>query len=198
MRATLLRLSFPLAVSIAVILSYYAGPDAYLLWATANLSILEVVTGIVLVITLITSLNTCWLSGKYDNKLLRRWLILYCIAIFYFVGEDQNWGQYYFNTQASDWFMANNKEQETNLHNVSSWFNQKPRLVTELWCIIAGILVPLGWSKPKPLTQSFVPSILWPDVRVLPVAILAVTVTLPERLWKRLGISASANCIMFA
>ena len=81
-----------------------------------------------------------------------------------------------------EYFLLNNKEHETNLHNMNSWFNQKPRLVVLFWILIAGLAVPLGWKWPVEKTKKFVPTIFWPDTRVLPLAILALITRLPEKL----------------
>ena len=181
--------AFPALFTFMVIRSYYESPEAYYLWIKSHTSALEAGTGLILILVLCISILTVGLARTRGDGLLKRWLVVFTLAVFFFAGEDQNWGQHYFNTTVPDFFMEHNKEKETNLHNISSWFNQKPRLATEIWIIIAGILVPLGWSWPRKRTAGFVPAILWPAKRLVPFAVLTVVMTLPDRLWKWFEIS---------
>jgi hypothetical protein len=110
---------------------------------------------------------------------VRIWLLLFFVAIVYYAGEDLNWGQYYFGWDAPEYFQVHNREHETNLHNMSPWFNQKPRLVVELWLLIACIAVPLGWRLPQRLTAKFIPAIFWPDARLMLIAAMALLLKVP-------------------
>lgn len=116
---------------------------------------------------------------------LRIWMAVYAVALIFFAGEDQNWFQYWLGAKVPEYFLAHNKEHEINLHNISSWFNQKPRLIVELWALIACTLVPLGWwAWPKKATQKFIPAQLWPDARVIPIAVISIGIGMAGRLQK--------------
>lgn len=122
-----------------------------------------------------------------QGKHLKGWMVVYILALIFFAGEDQNWFQYWLGVTPPDFFLAHNKEQETNLHNMSTWFNQKPRLVVEVWALIACILVPLGWwTWPKDKTKKWVPADLWPDTRVVTLAVLTLLIGQSRRLFKYL------------
>ena len=43
-------------------------------------------------------------------------------------------GQYIFTWESSSFFLKNNHQKETNLHNISSLFNELPRNLLFLWC----------------------------------------------------------------
>lgn len=119
---------------------------------------------------------------------LRGWMVVYAIALIFFAGEDQNWFQYWIGAEVPDYFLAHNKEKEINLHNINSWFNQKPRLVVELWALIACTLVPLGWWMwPKNATKKFIPTELWPDARVVPIAVMSIGIGMLGRAQKHLA-----------
>lgn len=119
---------------------------------------------------------------------LRLWMVIYAIALVFFAGEDQNWFQYWIGAEVPDYFLVHNKEHEINLHNINSWFNQKPRLIVELWALIACTLVPLGWwAWPKQATAKFIPAALWPDVRIVPLAALSIIVGMIGRVQKHLA-----------
>ncbi len=176
----------PLLTASTFFASYAIGPAAYDIWVMAPLGFTEGLIGGILLITVLTGIYILSKPVIWQNASLRFWLILYVLAVFYFMGEDQNWGQYYreryFGYEVSQYFLDNNKEQETNLHNMSSWFNEKPRILVTIWVFIAGLLVPLGWKWPVEKTKKFVPQIMWADARILPLAVLALTIRWPERL----------------
>src|SRR5262245_12827956 len=133
----------------------------------------ETVTGLVVLGAGVVGLIAFFHPAVRHDWTLRTWLLLFSLAALFFAGEDLNWGQYYFGWDAPGYFQTHNKEHETNLHNMSSWFNQKPRLFAELWLLVVGILVPLGWKLPQKLTSRFVPALLWPDRRLVFAALLA-------------------------
>jgi hypothetical protein len=123
-----------------------------------------------------------------QGRHLKIWMAVYALALIFFAGEDQNWFQYWLDTEVPDYFLVNNKEQETNLHNINSWFNQKPRLMVEAWLLIACVLVPMGWwTWPKRATRQFVPADLWPDRRIVALALGILAFGQLRRLFKYLG-----------
>jgi uncharacterized membrane protein len=90
---------------------------------------------------------------KFNNRLLYLWTIGWCLALIYFAGEEASWGQWYFGWETPESVAVANKQQETNLHNMSSWLNEKPRMLVEFWIIIAGIILPLLFTV-KPGKRS--------------------------------------------
>jgi hypothetical protein len=102
------------------------------------------------------------------------WSTLACaLACIYFAGEEASWGQHYFGWEAGERMAEINQQKETNLHNVSTWFNQKPRMVVEYWLLMGGIVLPL-WrairrSKADPESFSHW---FWPTNIVVPTAVL--------------------------
>jgi hypothetical protein len=76
-------------------------------------------------------------------KTSNTWLLLWAAACIYFAGEEASWGQWYFLWETPEGFAQINDQQETNLHNTSSWFDQKPRLAVELFVLIGGVIWPI-------------------------------------------------------
>ncbi len=81
------------------------------------------------------------------------WLLGWVLACVYFAGEEASWGQHYFRWAAPEALQGLNDQSETNLHNIGTWFDQKPRTLVELWMVFAGLLVPL--------IHRFRPQALW-------------------------------------
>jgi hypothetical protein len=81
------------------------------------------------------------------------WLAGWVLACIYFAGEEASWGQHYFHWGTPDALRGLNDQNETNLHNTSTWFDQKPRTLVELWMIFAGFIMPI--------LHRFRPRALW-------------------------------------
>jgi len=71
------------------------------------------------------------------------WLALGTIGAFYIAGEEISWGQWIFFWKTPEAWQVINDQKETNLHNVSSWLDQKPRIVLEIGVIMGGLILPL-------------------------------------------------------
>ena len=91
----------------------------------------------------------------YRNRLplwLLGWLLGWALACVYFAGEEASWGQHYFRWAAPEALQSLNDQKETNLHNIGTWFDQKPRALVELWIVFAGLLAPLvRYFRPRAL-----------------------------------------------
>jgi len=99
---------------------------------------------------------------------LMAWVICFCIGCAYIAGEEVSWGQHIFEWGTSDFWSDINDQNETNLHNTSSWLDQKPRLILFMGTIVGGLIIPaLAKFKPSALSQKF--AIIYPP------AILGVT-----------------------
>lgn len=80
---------------------------------------------------------------------LHLWLGALALGNLYIAGEEQSWGQHFFHWSTPDYWAELNRQHETNLHNVSSWLNHKPRVLLQLAIIFGAIVLPLtaarGW-----------------------------------------------------
>lgn len=65
------------------------------------------------------------------------------VGSFYISGEEISWGQHVLNWDTPAYWSNINDQNETNLHNTSSWLDQKPRLLLFAGIVAAGLLVPL-------------------------------------------------------
>lgn len=112
----------------------------------------------------------------FDVKepLLRIWILCAALGCFYIAGEEISWGQWVFGWITPEFWTAVNDQQETNLHNTSSWLDQKPRLLLFIGIIVGGLIIPAmrRWC-PQKLPRKF--EILYPS-DVVVVTALGVTV----------------------
>ena len=105
---------------------------------------------------------------KSQNIWLTAWVGIAALASLYVAGEEVSWGQWIFNWTTPEFWQGVNDQNETNLHNTSSWLDQKPRLVLLIGTIVGGLIIPalMKW-KPAALPQKF--TIIYPP------SILSVT-----------------------
>lgn len=75
------------------------------------------------------------------------WFRIICglgaLGCIYIAGEEVSWGQQIFKWATPESWLAVNDQQETNLHNTTSWLDQKPRLIIEIGVIVGGLILPL-------------------------------------------------------
>lgn len=137
------------------------------------LHVVEAVTGAVLAAALLTRRDV------RRRRWLTAWVGLALVGCVYVAGEEASWGQHIFAwTTPSEW-QAINDQGETNLHNVSSWFDQKPRLLLEIGVIVGGLVLPLVQRYGARLRQGRIAYIV-PPLTCLPTAAMAETVRLNE------------------
>ena len=112
-------------------------------------------------------------------------LVLMCFAI---AGEEASWGQHLVGWSTPEGWSEVNDQQETNLHNIGTWADQKPRAVVELGVIVLGILWPV-WHLLTSRKFDKPWSALLPPMMVLPIALFAEAARLLETVPKLTGIA---------
>jgi len=142
----------------------------------------ELATPAVLLLGVIFGFYCHSLRQELPSSWLYVWIMLVTAACIYFAGEEISWGQSIFHWQTPEVISRINDQNETNLHNMSSWLDQKPRLLLALGVLVGGILLPL-WRKAKGIVYAdrdwrywF-----WPDLVCLPTALLAFLIKIPQR-----------------
>lgn len=92
------------------------------------------------------------------------WLLLWTLACIYFAGEECSWGQWYLGYETPEALAEVNDQNEANLHNISSWLDQKPRAAVETFIILAGLILPVVlWKLGKsPARDSLTATVLAP------------------------------------
>lgn len=101
------------------------------------------------------------------------WVGIAALACLYISGEEVSWGQHFLNWDTPSYWAVVNDQQETNLHNTSSWLDQKPRLILMVGIILGGIIFPLLQKfKPGLLPRQF--AVLYPSMLFMPIALLVI------------------------
>lgn len=85
---------------------------------------------------------------RFPSRLHAGWLLIWTLACIYFAGEECSWGQWYFGFDTPTVIDDINKQDEFNLHNTTSWLNEKPRAAVELFVVTLGLFVPIAARLP--------------------------------------------------
>ncbi len=103
-----------------------------------NMTVLFLVLAIGFCIASLSRANRLRLSGS-----LKTWLFILIIGAAYFALEEISYGQHMFGWGTAETWKELNDQDETNLHNVHSLFDQVPRALLSLGILIGGIIMPL-------------------------------------------------------
>lgn len=145
--------------------------------------IIENLTVVVLIPAIGYAIYILLNAKRLPSAKLTLWYGLIGLAAIYFAGEEASWGQHWIGWNTPDGFKALNDQGETNFHNMSSWLDQKPRLIVELGALLAGVLLPLyfKWKKISFAVGSW-QSYFWPTWVCLPVCAMVGFVKMPDRI----------------
>lgn len=110
-------------------------------------------------------------------------IVFFALAAFYIAGEEHSWGQHFFNWNTPAYWSEINRQQETNLHNTSPWFNQRPKLIFDNAMFIGGLVVPFiqVWTG---YFRSPLLALLTPPLAIAPAALIALAFKVIDDLGK--------------
>lgn len=137
----------------------YAREDGFIEYGTAALLLCISVLSFSRLVNLWNSTPLLWKIGTLG----------FALIFIFGAGEEVSWGQRIFNWESSDYFIQNNAQQETNLHNMVVGETKINKLVfSKILVIILAIylvVLPILYRKVtaiKNLTNSFaVPVVQW-------------------------------------
>ena len=131
-------------------------------------------------------------NSSGQPPLLKFWFGLAAVCCFYVAGEEISWGQHVWDWATPDYWTAVNDQGETNLHNTSSWFDQKPRLLLQIGIIFGGIIAPvLNHYNLLKLPEKL--AILMPSPKLIVTALLILIPTLLEKGFEAFDIAIFAR-----
>ena len=141
----LLYHGFPLLVIVfPFIWVAMAGNDRML---KGEAGIVENATVIFLVVAIGYCISSLILAQRQELSVyLKAWLVLLILGAAYFALEEISYGQHMFGWDTAESWKELNDQDETNLHNVHSMFDQVPRALLTLGIFVGGILLPLYWK----------------------------------------------------
>ncbi len=178
-------LVFPLVMLAAIYLSRYFFLPFYLEWVEGEHGAIENLTALFLLPTIVLGILLLAHRHKFPRPYIAIWFLLHGIGALYFAGEEISWGQHYFGWATPETVDALNDQGETNLHNMSSWLDQKPRLLLVFWAVIGGLFLPLLHWRGHIAIGGQEDWRYWiiPPAACMPVGLVIMLVRLPEEIF---------------
>ncbi|WP_193370163.1 hypothetical protein [Pelagibius marinus] len=177
----LLYLWLPLVIAGVLSFTWHLNPDFYRSYVVGEIGLLEATHVIVPIISVIVALRILLLAEVRRDRLVFVWILLGLLGSVYMAGEEASWGQHYAGWLTPESWQAINDQGETNLHNTSSWLDQKPRTLLEIGVIVGGIIIPLLALR-RPAIRAGRFAVFLPPLVCLPVALIGETAKFSERL----------------
>lgn len=111
-------------------------------------------------------------AARQRERWLFFWVLAAALCSLYVAGEEISWGQHIFGWLTPESWGLYNDQNETNLHNVTAWLDQKPRHLLSAGTIVGGILIPL-YALYRPQVRESRLGIILPPFLCLPAAVIA-------------------------
>jgi hypothetical protein len=166
----------------------------YRRWMRSEKGLVENLT----VAFLLCAIACCFLCFRYRARVRWRFfgplMLVMAAGLVFFAGEEMSWGQHLFGFAPPESIAARNEQQEFNLHNdplLETVLDSLPRTVLTLVALVGGIIAPLARRKRGLHDRDFQDprpwGWIWPTFECMPAAILAVGLSLPEKIIEAFG-----------
>lgn len=119
-----------------------------------------------------------------EGKWLKFWYGIAFLGCLYIAGEEISWGQTYLQWATPESWGQINDQNETNLHNTSTWLDQKPKILLQIGVLIGGMIIPaLQKWKPSALPVKY--AAIYPSWQVAVTAGFALFVKIVDTIQDR-------------
>ncbi len=164
-------LGIPVLLTIFLIGAQAVSREFYATWILPEgRGFLEQGQFFIAVAAMVVALRLLFRPFVRSRRLVFIFLSLAALSCFYIAGEEYSWGQHFFGWQTPESWAEINRQQETNLHNASSVFGKKPRVVLELGILIGGLILPL-LAMFYPAIRANRWSLFFPPDAIVPIAL---------------------------
>jgi hypothetical protein len=191
-RAEILMYIFLLAIYIIGILITLANPEYFNSHFAQEDGFVENMTALGLLMVAVLQLSRLYKLGATKPLLWKVGVLLTVIVFFFGAGEEISWGQRIFDIQSGEFFLQNNAQQETNLHNlVVSGKKVNKIIFTQLFGLVVILyltLIPWLYNKSSFVKNTFIrfgfPIPRWNQVIVFVVFTLLMLTINADRKWE--------------
>ena len=152
---------------------------------TGDYSVFKRESGIIenmTVVLLVVAIGFCIASLSLANRLalsgfLKAWLFILIMGATYFALEEMSYGQHMFGWGTAESWKELNDQDETNLHNVHSLFDQVPRALLSLAILVGGVILPLyRYFRDIKLDESSRFYWQWPTMDCITIGLVVVLI----------------------
>ena len=176
-----LYLWLPLFVALALLILGHWDIVFYERYIGSEVGLLETSHVLIPLVSVGLCLRILATAEARADRLVFVWIALAALGSLYIAGEEASWGQHYVGWLTPEAWQTLNDQGETNLHNTSSWLDQKPRALLEVGVIVGGLIIPLMALRwPRLRAGRF--AVFLPPLVCFPAAVIAIG----SKLWERL------------
>jgi len=151
----------PPALGLLLIALMHAAPEFYGRYVAPEMGLVEIAQVLLIGAAAVSAGRLLSLPAVRRERWLGLWVGLALVGCVYVAGEEVSWGQHLFGWTAPEGWATVNDQGETNLHNVTSWLDQKPRTLLEIGVVVGGLILPLlgrpAWLRRRPRIAFLVP-----------------------------------------
>lgn len=115
------------------------------------------------------------------GKLLALWFFLGAMVCIAFAGEEASWGQHWIGWESPEYFAENNRQGETNVHNLNKQLGRVVKTVLTIAIIIGGLILPLSRGDRNLAGNATFMDFVQGSRVCIPVALFVFLVRLIER-----------------
>lgn len=183
-----LWLGFPPLLLLPLVVSRLKGREAYDALVRSELGLIENMTLVVLCVAIVLSVMLFLRRRAVGSRLFGPLMAIMVLGLVYFAGEEASWGYHFFDWEVLGGLTETNNQGEPNLHNQEGFLggllDQLPRTLLSI-AAAGGILIPLIARRRKlPMGKYW----LLPTIVCLPTCVLALTITLPRKIFKAIDL----------
>ena len=180
-------LLFPIIIFFSIFIAKFLDHEFYQDFFLTEKGFIENGTFVILFSSIIVSVFILKIiKNKLQNKIIYIWILVFLFGMIYFAGEEISWGQQWYNWNTISLFKSFNDQYETNFHNISGWFDQKPRFLLLFFVIVGGIYFPLFYKNKKLNRKNNISFFLFPTTCCLPTSLICLFFYLLDNLYKKL------------
>ena len=164
-------LGLPVLVAVFVIGSHRLAPEWYASYVIPEgYGILEISHFFMPLFGLVIAGGLLFLPFVRARPFVFAVTLLGALSCLYIAGEEMSWGQHFFHWNTPEYWVAVNRQEETNLHNTYAIFEKTPRAVLQTGIFVGGLFIPLAaWFDPRVRANRF--SLFLPPAALMPAAI---------------------------
>jgi hypothetical protein len=122
-------------------------------------------------------------------------MLVLALGLFFFAGEEASWGQHWLGYAPPEAIAARNDQGEFNLHNdpfFEKVLDQLPRTLLTLAALVGAVAALVRRGRERDFQHPLPSGWVWPTVECVPAALIALTVSVPEKVAEGLGTALPA------
>ncbi len=112
-------------------------------WIESESGLIENATALLLLPATVLAVMLAFRCHQRFGRAFFIWFAGFALMCFGFAGEEVSWGQHWLGWSSPEYFAENNRQGETNFHNLNIHFGRVVKTLLTLAIIVGGLILPL-------------------------------------------------------